>query len=107
MNKWKRIVVAAVLCVPGGLLLAAGGMTPQTPGPNGFKVREAHLEAADDTGPTAKIPKSWKLVGVTPANGNRPPQMWFETPDAYYVASFFSDVGVPQFRDTLLKVPRE
>ena len=88
---WKRVAIAAVLCLPGTFLMGAAAVKNF-----GFtEIRQIRFDESEgQQKPTPQIPKNWRFVGVANGELQNNNTLWFQDSDGtIFMINGFSTGG--------------
>jgi len=110
---YKRSYLLVLVLIVFFLLIGTGWIARQAVGQNkslgGFVIREIRFDESMGGGkPTPKIPKSWRLVGVSNGENMNCNNLWFQDTDGniYLVQGFVSN-GKFILQESVGKISRE
>ena len=109
----KRSYLLVLVLIVSSLLIGTGWIARQAGGQNksleGFVIREIRFdESMGDKRPTPKIPKSWRLVGISNGEKGNSNNLWFQDTDGnIYLVQGFVSYGQFILKESIGKISRE
>ncbi|MCE8429791.1 MAG: hypothetical protein J5U19_15570 [Candidatus Methanoperedens sp.] len=113
LKSHKKSYLLVVVLIVSFLLIGTGWIARQAVGQNksmgGFVIKEIRFdESMGDEKPTPKIPKSWRLVGVSNGENMNYNNLWFQDSDGnIYLVQGFVSYGQFILQPSIGKIRRE
>jgi len=112
-RSYKRCYLLVLVLIVSFLLIGTGWIARQAGGQNksleGFVIREIRFdESMGKTKRTPKIPKSWRLAGISSGDKTNSNNLWFQDSDGnIYLVQGFVAHGEFILQESIGKIGRE